>query len=132
MSSAWSAELALTGAGGEPVDLWRSIQSHGLVDLPPMRIDEEARSLEITVPLPGARPRTVQIAEGKKGRALVAVAGRTPGAHAADAVLVQPKHVRDGGEDSVRRAGAGGPAGDGDERAALLPVSYTHLTLPTN
>jgi hypothetical protein len=35
-SGLWSAELALAGAGGEPVDLWRSIQSHGLVDLPPM------------------------------------------------------------------------------------------------
>ena len=93
MSSGWSAELVLTGAGGEPVDLWRSIQSHGLVDLPPMRIDDEARSLEITVPLPGARPRTVQIAEGKKGRAVVAVAGRTPGARAEAGVLAAVAHV---------------------------------------
>ena len=92
-SGAWSAELALAGAGGEPVDLWRSIQSHGLVDLPPMRIDEEARALEITVPLRGARPRTVRIAEGKKGHALVTVVGRTPGASAADAVLAAVSHV---------------------------------------
>lgn len=34
-SGPWSAELALAGAGGAPVDLLRS-QSHGLVDLPPM------------------------------------------------------------------------------------------------
>ncbi len=92
-SGAWSAELALAGAGDEPVDLWRSIQSHGLVDLPPMRIDEEARALEITVPLRGARPRTVRIAEGRKGHALVTVAGRAPGARAADAVLAAVSHV---------------------------------------
>ncbi len=92
-SRAWSAELTLAGAGGEPVDLWRSIQSHGLVDLPPMRIDEEARALEITVPLRGARPRTVRIAEGRKGRALVTVAGRAPGTGAAEAVLAAVSHV---------------------------------------
>jgi 3-methyladenine DNA glycosylase/8-oxoguanine DNA glycosylase len=92
-SPAWSAELALAGAGGEPVDLWRSIQSHGLVDLPPMRIDEEGRALEITVPLPGTRPRTVRIDEGRKGRARVTVAGRAPGARAADAVLAAVAHV---------------------------------------
>ncbi len=74
----WSAELPLRGAGGEPVDLWRSIQSHGLVDLPPMRIDDETRALEITVPLPRARPRTVRIAEGRSGRARVTVVGRAP------------------------------------------------------
>jgi 3-methyladenine DNA glycosylase/8-oxoguanine DNA glycosylase len=49
----WNAELPLAGAGGEPVDLWRTIASHGLVSLPPARIDEEARTLEITVPLNG-------------------------------------------------------------------------------
>jgi N-glycosylase/DNA lyase len=92
-ASAWSAELALLGSGGEPVDLWRSIQSHGLVDLPPMRIDEEARALEITVPLPGAKPRTVLIAEGSPGHARVTVVGRTPGKRAAADVLAAVAHV---------------------------------------
>jgi 3-methyladenine DNA glycosylase/8-oxoguanine DNA glycosylase len=92
-SAAWSAELPLTGAGGEPVDLWRSIQSHGLVDLPPMRIDDEARALEITVPLPGTRPRTVRIAEGSPGRARVTAAGRPPGKRAAEATLAAVRHV---------------------------------------
>jgi N-glycosylase/DNA lyase len=76
---AWSAELPLVGAGGEPVDLWRTIESHGLVDLPPMRIDEEAHALEITVPLPSSRPRTLEISEGGAGHAKLAVAGRAPG-----------------------------------------------------
>ena len=91
--ASWSAELRLAGGGGEPVDLWRSIQSHGLVDLPPMRIDEEARTLEITVPLPGAKPRTVTIADGRKGHARVTVAGRAPGARAAAALLDAVAHV---------------------------------------
>jgi 3-methyladenine DNA glycosylase/8-oxoguanine DNA glycosylase len=92
-SAAWSAELPLVGPAGEPVDLWRSIQSHGLVDLPPMRIDEEARALEITVPLPGSRPRTLVIAEGRPGHARVRVAGRAPGRRAAEEVLVAASHV---------------------------------------
>ncbi|MGH3010713.1 MAG: DNA-3-methyladenine glycosylase family protein [Gaiellaceae bacterium] len=92
-SPAWSAELPLAGAGGEPVDLWRAIRSHGLVDLPPMRIDDDARALEITVPLSGTRPRTVRIEDGRKGHARVTVAGRAPGARAADAVLAAVAHV---------------------------------------
>jgi N-glycosylase/DNA lyase len=92
-SAAWSAELPLVGAGGEPVGLWRSIQSHGLVDLPPMRIDEEARALEITVPLPTGKPRTVLIAEGRPGHARVTTAGRAPGARAAEDVLAAAAHV---------------------------------------
>jgi N-glycosylase/DNA lyase len=92
-AEAWSSELALVGAGGEPVDLWRSIQSHGLVDLPPMRIDDDSRSLEITLPLPQGRPRTVVIGPGKPGRARLAVAGRAPGARQADDLLAAVDHV---------------------------------------
>jgi 3-methyladenine DNA glycosylase/8-oxoguanine DNA glycosylase len=89
----WNAELPLVGAGGEPVDLWRTIQSHGLVDLPPMRIDDQARALEITVPLPGSRPRTVLIAPGRRGRARVTAVGRAPGAKQAEAILEAVAHV---------------------------------------
>ena len=72
--TSWSAALRLAGGGGEPVDLWRSIQSHGLVDLPPMRIDEQARTLEITVPLclvALVAPRLLE----REGRPVVLVAG---------------------------------------------------------
>jgi 3-methyladenine DNA glycosylase/8-oxoguanine DNA glycosylase len=92
-SASWSAEVSLVGAGGEPVDLWRSIQSHGLVDLPPMRIDEETRTLEITVPLPRARPRTARIAEGRRGHARVTMAGRAPGRRSAADLLDAVAHV---------------------------------------
>jgi 3-methyladenine DNA glycosylase/8-oxoguanine DNA glycosylase len=92
-SSAWSAELTLTGGGGEPVDLRRTITSHGLVDLPPMRPDPDGRALEITLPLAGGRPRTVQIAEGRPGRALVTAVGRPPSARQADGLLAGVAHV---------------------------------------
>jgi 3-methyladenine DNA glycosylase/8-oxoguanine DNA glycosylase len=92
-SPSWSAELKLAGAGGEPVDLRRTITSHGLVDLPPMRPDPDGRALEITLPLAGGRPRTVRIAEGRPGRALVTAAGRPPSARQAEGLLAAVAHV---------------------------------------
>jgi 3-methyladenine DNA glycosylase/8-oxoguanine DNA glycosylase len=71
-------DLALVGAGGEPVDLPRTIESHGLVDLPPFRPSEDRRSLEATLRLGRSGPRTLRISEGKPGRALVEAEGRTP------------------------------------------------------
>ena len=35
------SELPLVGAGGEPVDLKRTLASHGVASLPPSSIDEE-------------------------------------------------------------------------------------------
>jgi 3-methyladenine DNA glycosylase/8-oxoguanine DNA glycosylase len=71
-----SAELALRGSGGEPVDLRRTIASHGVADLPPNRIDEKAWTLELTLLLDGGAT-TVRISEGRKGHAKVeVVAGR--------------------------------------------------------
>lgn len=91
--TSWSAELPLTGPGGEPVDLWRTIISHGLSDLPPMRVDAETRTLAITLPLPGGRPRTVTIGPGRRGRARVVAAGRPPGRRQAVALLAAVRHV---------------------------------------
>jgi 3-methyladenine DNA glycosylase/8-oxoguanine DNA glycosylase len=71
-----AAELRLAGAGGERVDLWRTINSHGLVELPPMRVDAEARALEVTLPLEGSRPRTVRVSEARPGFAAFGVIGR--------------------------------------------------------
>ncbi|MDQ3858037.1 MAG: Fe-S cluster assembly protein HesB [Actinomycetota bacterium] len=63
------------GAGGEPVDLWRTINSHGVVDLPPMRIDAHARRLDATLPVEGLAPRLVTIGEGRPSSAAIQVAG---------------------------------------------------------
>jgi len=67
----WSTELELVGAGGEPVDLWRTLASHGVADLPPNTIDEQTRTLETTLALPRGRARTILIRAGRPGFALV-------------------------------------------------------------
>jgi N-glycosylase/DNA lyase len=60
-------ELPLVGAGGEPVDLRRTLASHGVASLPPNAIDEQAWTLSATLP---------------EGRALVREA--SPGAAAVE------------------------------------------------
>jgi N-glycosylase/DNA lyase len=66
-------ELELRGAGGEPVHFWRTVNSHGLNDLLPNRIDAEARTLELTVH-PG--PQTVVVSEARRG--VATIEGRAP------------------------------------------------------
>lgn len=64
MAKPWSAELELRGAGGEPVDLWRTLASHGVADLLPNVIDEDARTLVTVAPwrnLPAAAPLVVRL-----------------------------------------------------------------------
>jgi 3-methyladenine DNA glycosylase/8-oxoguanine DNA glycosylase len=80
MTEPWSAELELKGAGGEPVDLWRTLTSHGVAALPPQLLDEEARTLESTLALPRGRARTIRIRKGRRGRALVEAEGRVSAA----------------------------------------------------
>src|SRR4051794_10180690 len=60
-------EFPLVGPGGEPIDLWRTIMSHGVASLPPMFIDETARTLDVTVRFTGVGPRTIKIAAGPPG-----------------------------------------------------------------
>ena len=71
--------IPLRGPSGEPVNLWRTLVSHGVADLPPMHVDEDERTLTATLPLAGAKPRTV-VARHGKGRALVEVLGPRLGA----------------------------------------------------
>ena len=89
----WTAELPLVGAGGEPVDLWRTISSHGVADLPPNRIDEEARVLEVTLRVPKGPPRTAQVRQGPKGLAAITVLGNDPSPALAEALLERVAHV---------------------------------------
>jgi 3-methyladenine DNA glycosylase/8-oxoguanine DNA glycosylase len=84
--AARTTEIALRGAGGEPVDLRRTIASHGVADLPPNRIDEEADTLEVTLRLVGSAATTIRISAGRKGHARVeALAGRGTAAQIRDA-----------------------------------------------
>ena len=71
VGKSWSTELELVGASGEPVDLWRTLSSHGVADLPPNAFDEETRSLTTTLALPRGRARTIRIGAGRPGFALV-------------------------------------------------------------
>jgi 3-methyladenine DNA glycosylase/8-oxoguanine DNA glycosylase len=83
---ATSLQLTLKGPGGEPVDLWRTLVSHGVAELPPAELDEEARTLKVTVPIPRSAPRTIVIRDGRRGTARIDVLGRTPGAPAKAAI----------------------------------------------
>jgi 3-methyladenine DNA glycosylase/8-oxoguanine DNA glycosylase len=86
-------QIPLVGAGGEPVDLLRTLTSHGLASLPPLEIDEEAVTLTTTLAIPGGRPRTVRVTRGRPGHARVEVVGRTPGRRASAALAATVRHV---------------------------------------
>ena len=72
-------EIALRGPSGEPVDLWRTLVSHGVASLPPSELDVDTRVLTVTVPLRGAKPRTIRIREGRRGKARIEILGPAPG-----------------------------------------------------
>jgi 3-methyladenine DNA glycosylase/8-oxoguanine DNA glycosylase len=86
-------EIPLRGAGGEPVDLLRTITSHGLASLPPLEIDEETHTLITTLAVPGGKPRTVRVSPGSRGHARVEVVGRPPGGRGAEALAATVRHV---------------------------------------
>jgi 3-methyladenine DNA glycosylase/8-oxoguanine DNA glycosylase len=88
-----SFEFSLAGPGGEPIDLWRTCVSHGLTELPPMRLHPEARALEITLPLKGGRPRLVRIGEARAGVGVVRVLGPAPGPRVVERVGAAARHV---------------------------------------
>jgi 3-methyladenine DNA glycosylase/8-oxoguanine DNA glycosylase len=75
-------EIRLRGPRGEPVDLWRTIVSHGFHDLAPAQIDEQRRTLTLTLRVPRGRPRRVTIGPGPRARARLDVAGPPPSATA--------------------------------------------------
>src|SRR4029077_11638469 len=90
---AWRAEFPLVGPAGEVVDLRRVFLSHGIAELPPMRLDQKAWTFEITVPLTGFSARTIVISQARPGDALNDSAGRPPTVRAAAAVMAQVRHV---------------------------------------
>jgi N-glycosylase/DNA lyase len=87
------AELPLRGAGGEPVDLWRTLVSHGFAALPPLTLDEQARTLELTLPVDGVGARTVVVGAGTRGHAALSVAGRKPSAAKTGQLVASVAHV---------------------------------------
>ena len=74
------------------MDLRRSFFSHGLVDLPPMRVSEDARMFAVTLPLKSSRPRTVEVTQ-KGRRAVIEVHGRAPSERTQADVKAGVRHV---------------------------------------
>jgi N-glycosylase/DNA lyase len=89
----WSVQLPLVGARGEPVDLKRTLLSHGFVELPPMRLDESAATLEVTLLADGRSARTIEIAPGRRGHARLSVIGPAPSKRLADELVARSRHV---------------------------------------
>jgi N-glycosylase/DNA lyase len=86
-------ELRLRGPRGEPVDLWRTLVSHGFHELAPSSLDEERRTLSLTVRVPRGKPRRVTIAAGRRGYARVDVDGPPLAAAARDAIAATVARV---------------------------------------
>jgi 3-methyladenine DNA glycosylase/8-oxoguanine DNA glycosylase len=78
--------LPLVGPGREPVDLARTLNSHGFADLAPTKLDEAAGTLEVTVRTRRGHPRRVRIGPGPRRRARVEILGPPAGARVVDDV----------------------------------------------
>jgi 3-methyladenine DNA glycosylase/8-oxoguanine DNA glycosylase len=85
-------ELALKGAGGEPVLLARTLASHGVASLPPSRIDQESWTLEVTLPV-ARGARTVRVVPGRKNRARVELLGAKLGERGRAQLVAQLRHM---------------------------------------
>jgi N-glycosylase/DNA lyase len=86
-------EIPLRGGGGEPVDLARTLNSHGFVDLAPFRLDGDSGTLEVTLRVERGRPRRVRIGSGRRGSARVVVDGPAVGATTASSLASTVRHV---------------------------------------
>lgn len=85
--------LPLAGPGGEPVDLWRTMNSHGFAELAPTRLDEAARTLEVTLRVRRGKPRRVRIREGRRRGAIVDILGPGTSVRTHDDVIAGVRHV---------------------------------------
>ncbi|HXY85228.1 MAG TPA: hypothetical protein VEH52_07060 [Gaiellaceae bacterium] len=68
-------DIPLAGAGGEPVDFARTIASHGVVELPPNRLDFAAHALETTLAVDGGA-RTLRLSRNDDHARIALVAGQ--------------------------------------------------------
>jgi 3-methyladenine DNA glycosylase/8-oxoguanine DNA glycosylase len=85
-------QLKLVGAGGEPVDLKRTLASHGVAQLPPALVDEESATLETTLAVDG-RARSVRLASGRPGFARLELLGRRPSARDRETIVSTLRHM---------------------------------------
>lgn len=85
--------LPLAGPGGEPVDLWRTMNSHGFAELAPTRLDEDARTLDVTLRIRRGRPRRVRIHEGRPANADIEILGPAAGVRVQEDVVAGVRRV---------------------------------------
>jgi N-glycosylase/DNA lyase len=88
-ADARSTSLTLRGAGGEPVDLRRTVTSHGLTELPPMRVHDDESGFDVVLAMPRGRPLRVRVRPAGRARARVSARQRPTSA-------AQEQAIRDG------------------------------------
>lgn len=86
-------ELPLVGGGGEPIDLMRTITSHGVAALPPMFPDETAGTLTMTLEIAPGQARTVSVEPAPRKKLRMTVLGAAPGRAQFDRLVEMTKHV---------------------------------------
>lgn len=86
-------ELRLRGPVGEPVDLWRTLVSHGFHQLPPLSLDEDQRTLTMTLRMPRGAPRRVTVGAGRRGVSRIVPAGPEPSVQARASIERQVARV---------------------------------------
>jgi N-glycosylase/DNA lyase len=89
----WTAEFPLVGPAGEVIDLRRVFLSHGIAELPPMRLDQKVWTFEITVPLAGVGARTLTIAQARPGHGLISVKDQSSTPKLGAAVMARVRYV---------------------------------------
>jgi 3-methyladenine DNA glycosylase/8-oxoguanine DNA glycosylase len=87
-----AGSVPLLGGGGEPVDLRRTLASHGVATLAPQRVDDERWVLETVLRVAG-EARTVRVGAGPAGALLVHTDGPPPSARQKAAILATVGHV---------------------------------------
>ena len=89
----WSATLTLRGAGGEPVDLQRTVVSHGLTELPPMRVHPDESGFDVVLAMPRGRPVRVRVRPAGRTRARISARPRPAGKAQEQAIVDGVRHL---------------------------------------
>jgi 3-methyladenine DNA glycosylase/8-oxoguanine DNA glycosylase len=89
----WSATLALRGAGGEPVDLRRTVVSHGLTALPPMRVHPDESGFDVVLAMPRGRPLRARVRPAGRARARASARRPPRGAAEERAIVDGVRHL---------------------------------------
>jgi 3-methyladenine DNA glycosylase/8-oxoguanine DNA glycosylase len=86
-------DLPLLGAGGEPVDFHRTVESHGLIMLAPNTLFEGGKGLRMPMRLTAGRTTVVEIRPGPLGFARVSASGPLRGAAVRNELIARVRHV---------------------------------------